>query len=72
MARFWPPPPPLFSFVLNTKKPRAFLPELGMYFLEIWFRVWLFSVRRAIDIVSLAFPPHPSGYGADEVRAYRN
>ena len=31
-----------------------------------------FSVRRAIDIVSLAYPPHPSGYEPDEVRAYRN
>ena len=37
-----------------------------------WFRFWLCSVRRAINIVSLAFPPPPSGYGADEVRAYRN
>lgn len=35
-------------------------------------RVWFCFVRRAIDIVSLAFPPHPSGYERDEVRAYRN
>lgn len=37
-----------------------------------WVSILAFSVRRAIDIVSLAYPPPPSGYGRDEVRAYRN
>lgn len=61
--------PPLACF--KYEKPRAFLPELFDNY-GFWFRVWLCPVRCAIDIVSLAYPPHRSGYEPDEVRAYRN
>jgi len=43
-----------------------------MFYWEIWLLDVLCFIRRAIDIVSLAYPPPPSGYERDEVRAYRN
>ena len=74
MARLWSPhlPRVSHSYVLNTKKLRAFLSGHLMFFMGDLVSGLAFPVRRAIDIVSLAFSPPPSGYERDEVRAYRN
>lgn len=64
-----PPCGPLTRLKIYDPLPKKSRSKSGLFVL---FRVWLCFVRRAIDIVSLAFPPPPSGYEPDEVRAYRN
>ena len=48
---------------------RAFWFALGF---GAWLRVMLFAVCRVIDTQSITYPPHPSGYELDEVRAFKN